>query len=313
MRRALLLAALALAAVLAGCATGGPAPATKVVLAIQPTDNAASIMSQASELEAFLEERMKAHGAPADVEIEVPLTYVGVVEAFRYEHVDAALMGAWPAVMATQRADAEIVLAERREVIHGDDATVAPYYYSYFVVPRDSPIETLEDLRGKRVAFPSTTSTSGYVFPLAKLVDEGLVPTPANGTEAKPDAFFGEVAFAGGYAQAWEALKRGQVDVAVTAGDVNAKLYGEVRNGTRVVAQMGPIPSHAVVFADDLTGSTRDALKAALLDLKDDKRDLMRKLVSGIFVEFQETTTAEHAAGLEVALRTTGLRMQEKL
>jgi hypothetical protein len=39
----------------------------------------------------------------------------------------------------------------------------------------------------------------------------------------------------------------------------------------------------------------------------------MRKLVSGIFVEFRETTTAEHTAALESALAKTGLRHQDKI
>lgn len=222
-------------------------------------------------------------------------------------------MSAWPATLASTRADARIVLAEQREVIVGETPTVAPFYYSYYVVPKDSPYTSLDDLKGKTVAYSSSTSTSGYIFPVAKLVEEGYVAAPAAGKEANPKEHFGNVVFAGGYAQAWEALKNGQVDVAVTAGDINAKLYHEVLDNTRVIATQGPIPSHAVVFSKSFDGAPADALKASFLELKGDERDLMRQLVSGIFVEFKETTTEEHVAGLTGALASTGLRFQDKL
>ena len=123
---------------------------------------------------------------------------------------------------------AEVVLAEIREVSIGDEKTEEPFYFSYWVVPKDSPYASLEDLRGKKVAFPSQLSTSGYVAPLARLVELGLVEQPEEGNAADPSDFFGEVIYAGGYSQAWEALKAGQVDVAIIAGDVPADLYDEV-------------------------------------------------------------------------------------
>lgn len=317
MRTALLLC---LALLAAGCAApddgGGSASvgATRTItLAIQPTDNAAAIQEKATELEGFLEARMKDDGVEVDVEILVPLTSTGVVEALRFGHADAALMSAWPATMAAKRANASIVLAEMREVVIGTEAKVAPYYYSYYVVMKDSPYQTLAEVEGKTVAYPSSTSTSGYIFPVAKLVEDGLV-TVEVGKEADPRQHFGEVLFAGGYAQAWEALRTGRADVAVTAGDINAKLYGEILEGTRVIATQGPVPSHGVVFAEDFNGTPEAAaLKSALLDLKGEHRDLMRKLVSGIFVEFAPSTTDEHVAGLSGALTATGIKFNEKL
>lgn len=311
----ILLAAAAL--LVAGCAALSPTASTdgprRVVLAIQPTDNAETIEAQAPELERFLEARMAARGVEADVEIVVPLSYIGVVETLRYGHTDAALMGAWPMAVASAKAGAEVVLAEAREVVHGDAPVVAPHYFSSYVVLEGSPYGTLADLRGKAVAFPSSSSTSGYIFPVARLVQDGLVPAPAAGAEAKPDAFFGDVVFAGGYAQAWEALWQGRVDVAVVAGDVNQELHREVLAATRVVAQQGPVPSHGVVFAKGFQGSARDALLQAFLDVEGEERDLMRKLVSALFVEFRPTTTEEHVAPLAEALRLTGLRLTEKI
>lgn len=328
--RTSIFAILAGALFLAGCATPAttmdtrtdpetgaalpPLARTTITLAIQPTDNAASIQDRATELEQFLEASMMAKGFDADIEIYVPLSHMGTVEALRFGHADAAFLGSWQASLANARAGADVVLAEKREVLIGSEPRVEPYYFSYYVVAKDSPYQTLEDVRGKTVAYASPTSGSGYVFPLAKLVQDGLIPAAADGKEADAKRFFGNVVFAGGYAQAWEALKNGQVDVAVTAGDINAQLYNTVLENTRIIAEQGPVPSHAVVFSQQFRGTPEaEAFQASLLELKGEKRDLMRKLVSGIFVEFAPTTTEDHVAGLTSALQVTGIRFSDKL
>jgi phosphonate transport system substrate-binding protein len=129
-----------------------------------------------------------------------------------------------------------------------------------------------------------------------------------------PRRYFGQVTFAGGYAQAWEALKNGQVDVTVIAGDVPEALYRDVLAATTILAEQGPIPSHAVLFGSNLAEPRRAQFKAALLELGSDAhRPLMRKFISGIFVRFQETTAEAHLATLASSLDATGLRFTESL
>lgn len=304
------LAALAIVtAALAGCVLpGADTTEDPIVIAIQPTANAASIQAKADEMEKFLESRLG-----RDVRIIIPLTNAATIEALNWGHADVAFLGSWPAQIAVERAGAEIVLAEKREVQIGSENLVAPYYYSYYVVKKDSGFTNLTDLAGKRVAYTSPTSTSGYVYPVAKLVQSGLIPQPAAGAEADPKIFFGSVVMAGNYQKGWDALRNGQVDVTVTAGDIPVSLYNEVLANTDIIATQGPVPSHAVVFAKDFQGEDRAAMKAALLELKGDHKQLMRELVSGIFVEFVETTSVEHTGPLAEALGRVGFKMSEKI
>ena len=298
-------------AVLALAACGGDdggESAESLVIAIQPGATQDELVDQATELEAFLEERID-----ADVEIRFPTSYGGVVESLRFGHADAAFMGAWPAALAVEKADADVVLAEVREVIIDGERTEEPFYYSYWVVPTDSEYQTLAELEGKNVAFPNQLSTSGYVAPMARLKELGLV-TPEPGEAVDPDDFFGDVFLAGGYSQAWEALQAGQVDVSVIAGDVPEELYRDVLDHTRVIEEQGPVPSHSVVYSDSLEEPLRSELTAALMELGDDEhRELMRKFVSGIFVRFEETTTDAHLGNLAGYLDDTGLSFTESL
>lgn len=301
-----LLQPLLLALALAAAACAGEAK-PKIVVAVQPSASVTEVSASAKPIEDFLEERVA-----ADIEIYVPTTYAAVIEAIRFGNADVGFMGAWPSLLATKVADADLVLAEVREVVIGQDKREEPFYFSYWIVPQDSPYTSLADLEGEKACFPSPVSTSGYVFPVAKLLELGLIPQPEEGEEAKPDVFFGQVTFAGGYAQCWEALQAGQVDVAVIAGDVAEDLYHQVLANTRVLQEQGPIPSHGVVFSKNLQEPLRSQLKDALLAVGEN-RDLMRKFISGIFVRFQETTTEEHLGPLGDSIRTTGLRFSEKL
>lgn len=280
----------------------------KLVLAVQPTATPEKLTAEAKDIEAFLEARM----SNVDIEIVFPTFYGGVIEALKYGHAQAAFLSAWPAALAGKYAGAEVVLAEVREVVIGEEKVERPYYYSYWVVLKDSPYTSLEQLKGKKAAFSSLLSTSGYVAPLARLVELGFVKT--TGKAADPKQFFAESLFAGGYAQAWEALKQKQVDVTVIAGDVSETLYREVLAGTRVLEQQGPIPSHGVVFSKDLKEPLRSQLKNALLELgKPENRDLMRKFISGIFVGFSATTSEEHLGSLSKFLELTGVSYTETL
>jgi len=286
----------------------GDAPKPKLVLAVQPTNTPEQLASEAKGLEEFLEQR-----TGADVEIRFPTTFAGVIESLRFGHADAAFVSAWPASLAQKRAGADVVLAEIREVVIDDKKVEEPFYYSYWVVRRDSPYKTMQELKGKKAAVPSPLSTSGYVAPIGRLVETGLL-TPAQGKEADPKQFFGEVFFAGGYAQAWEALKTGQVDVAVIAGDVSESLYREVLANTTVVEKQGPIPSHAVVFSKNLQEPLRGKLQEALLALgSGENRPLMRKFISGIFVSFKPTTAEQHLTGLNKYLTLTNFQFTESL
>jgi phosphonate transport system substrate-binding protein len=92
------------------------------------------------------------------------------------------------------------------------------------------------------------------------------------------------------------------------------ELYDEVLGATRVIEEQGPIPSHGVVFSKDLEDPLRTDLKEALLELGEpDHRELMRKLISGIFVRFEETTTEEHLSTLNEFLNNTNLAYEESL
>ena len=238
---------------------------------------------------------------------------LAVVESLRFGHAHVGFMSAWPAQLAVRLGGAEVPLAEVRQVVIGKEKKEAPYYFSYWVVLPNSPYQNLQSLKGKSVCFPSPISTSGYVAPMGRLAELNLIQT-TQGKEADPKTFFKEVLFGGGYGQCWQALKQGQVEATVTAGDIPEKLYNEVISSTRIIEQQGPIPSHAVVVSKELKDPLRSRIIGRISKLGEpEHRSLMRSFISSIFVGFKPTTADEHLGSLNNYLKLVGLKYTERL
>jgi phosphonate transport system substrate-binding protein len=77
-----------------------------------------------------------------------------------------------------------------------------PIYWAQILVQRDSDIQSVEDLNGKKWGYTDAGSTSGYLLPLAYFNDLGITPSEATAT--------------GGHNQAVSAVYNGEVDFGTT-------------------------------------------------------------------------------------------------
>lgn len=77
-----------------------------------------------------------------------------------------------------------------------------PVYWAEFLVARDSDIQTLDDLAGKKWGYGDVGSTSGYMVPLVMLQEAGIET--------------GEQVQTGGHNQSVTAVYNGEVDFATT-------------------------------------------------------------------------------------------------
>ncbi|MFN2165126.1 MAG: phosphate/phosphite/phosphonate ABC transporter substrate-binding protein, partial [Anaerolineae bacterium] len=128
-------------------------------------------------------------------EVSVPTSYAATVESMCASPEDT--IGFIPAlgyVIANQKCGVEVAGAAVR--------FGWPVYWAQFLVQRDSDIQSLEDLAGKKWAIPDLGSTSGYLYPSVMFEDMGIEP--------------GEVIEAGGHPQAVLAVYNGEVDFATT-------------------------------------------------------------------------------------------------
>lgn len=186
-RPAVLLGMLAL--VLAACAPATPpakpTEATKSVEATKPAEAAKPatgaerpptlrvglIPNQApdrvkAQYQPFGEYLSKALNQP--VELFVATDYAGVVEALASDKLDLAYFGGLTYLQAERRAQLYPIVTEV------DRETKTTKYYSAIITRADSPIQKLEDIRGKKFAFGDINSTSGSLYPRIMLDRAGL-------------------------------------------------------------------------------------------------------------------------------------------
>jgi phosphonate transport system substrate-binding protein len=136
-------------------------------------------------------------------------------------------------------------------------------------------INTVDDLRGKRMGFVSEESTSGFVFPSAYLQSIGI----------DYKNYFRSYAFLGSHPRATDALVAGSVDAAATWDfNLNQAIpkHGDV---FKIIFQTA-IPNLLIATHPSLTGSFREAIKAALLNVGD---EVLKGLPTAGYVERPES------------------------
>jgi phosphonate transport system substrate-binding protein len=179
--------------------------------------------------------------------------YAGVIEAQIAGRVDIAQFGPFSYVIARNNGAAIEPIAAQ---IEGPNEE--PVYQSYGIVPKGSPIKDLAGFRGKKVCFVDPSSTSGYLYPSAGLLDVGIDPqkdvTPvfAGGHDASG------IAVAKGNCEAGFAFDKIVDTELAKAGDINA---GDLQ----VVWKSEPIANSPMAVRSDLSATVKEKLKGAVV------------------------------------------------
>jgi phosphonate transport system substrate-binding protein len=142
-----------------------------------------------------------------------------------------------------------------------------PLYCSEVVVNRDSPFQSLDDLRGQRWAINEPSSWSGYWVTLHRIGSWD---------------FFSEVVEVGFHERALQMVASGEIDGAA----IDSHVLGVVMRSApqlsdmlRVVETLGPSPSQPVAVRSSLDPELKEQIRERLLQLHD---PLMREfLVEG--------------------------------
>ncbi|MBW4560198.1 MAG: phosphate/phosphite/phosphonate ABC transporter substrate-binding protein [Mojavia pulchra JT2-VF2] len=257
------------------------------------------LQSKANSVAAFLSKEL---GIPVKAQVGDD---TAAVEALRANRADVSFLSSRPALKAEQLANARLYLAEVRDNYSGRYT-----YSSVFVVPNNSPLKTrnnakatLEQLRGKKMAFTSPTSGSGFIFPVGELVKQGFVPN-----RDRLDGFFGQISYGGNYSKALQAVVRGQADVAVVSEYALNPPYitPEEKNQLRVLHRIPGVPAHGIAIDDDVPAPERERIINALLKLNQSQNNqLLRNLYNS--TELVRVDHARHLAPIKDALTRVGI------
>lgn len=100
-----------------------------------------------------------------EIEFSAVSSRTAAVEAMRAKQVDFVLTGPAEYVVFKKRSEASVVVGFQR-----------PDYFAMIVTLAESPVQGVDDLKGKKVAFGDVGSTSAHLGPMQLLADFGLDP-----------------------------------------------------------------------------------------------------------------------------------------
>ena len=181
--------------------------------------------------------------------------YNAAVEAVRANRAQIAWYGGKTYIQAAEIANVEAFAAGVRK---GDtDAS----YFAYFVVPADSDLKTLADVKGKKLALNSIGSTSGDLIPQVELLKVGL--------SVKNEDDFQNVHYAGSHDACLLAAINKHVDV---CGMSSRNFDARIADGTitmdqvRIIHRSSPVPPPPLAYSKSLPLEVRNKIKLATLE-----------------------------------------------
>ncbi|MDR2044016.1 MAG: phosphate/phosphite/phosphonate ABC transporter substrate-binding protein [Clostridium sp.] len=189
-----------------------------------------------------------------EVEEQEGTEYAVGIEAMKSGKLDVLLVSPMSYYQAKKVANAE-------PLVKATTFSATPYKTVFITRADRSDINSLEDLQGKTFAFVDPASSSGYLYPKAKLIAElGLETEQLE----NPGYFFQTVAYSGKHDSSAMGVVLGDYDAAAVALSVlgpmtDAELFQE--EDIKIIGETDVIPDPCYVIRSDLPQTLKDKIK----------------------------------------------------
>ena len=226
-----------------------------------PLKNSEKLVEDLKPISDYLSERLG-----VKVEAFTASNYIGVVEGLGSGSVDFGIIPPFSSLLAQKQSNAKPILTSKGK-------TGKPGYTAELYVRKDSGIKSLQDVKGKKVAFVDPSSSSGYIYPGAMLVEAGL--------NLDKDISY---QFSGGHDKSLQLLLNKDVDVIATFDGVEdryAKDFPQAKTDIQKLATSDMIPGIMVTTSSKMDKELQDKLEKALRDIENDPK--MKELFTKMF------------------------------
>ncbi len=288
-RRSLLLAATA--AVVAGSVGATAAQAADwrkdypaLTLGVITSENEADRIERYKPVRAYFEKTLG-----VDIKWRTATDYAGIIEGVKAGKIEIARLGPASYAKAWMVMDGEV------EPLVGEIDNYGAFgYHAVVIVKKDSPFQTVEDLKGKRFAFADPNSTSGHQAPRYFLGEAGI----------DADKHFGSATFSGSHENSVMGLVNGTFDGAATwwRNDERSNMTrmegkGMIEPGQwRIIWKSPKLPSSPWTMHTSLPEDMRNDITTALLRMKDDDPAAWKALTDGKAQSYREVTHEDYEA-----------------
>ena len=226
-----------------------------------PLKNSEKLVEDLKPISDYLSERLG-----VKVEAFTASNYIGVVEGLGSGSVDFGIIPPFSSLLAQKQSNAKPILTSKGK-------TGKPGYTAELYVRKDSGIKSLQDVKGKKVAFVDPSSSSGYIYPGAMLVEAGL--------NLDKDISY---QFSGGHDKSLQLLLNKDVDVIATFDGVEdryAKDFPQAKTDIQKLATSDMIPGIMVTVSSKMDKELQEKLEKALRDIEKDPK--MKEMFTKMF------------------------------
>ena len=186
-----------------------------------------------------------------------------MAELLQAGDVDVYIDSPLPAAFVARRSGAEPLLTRSKQGV--------AEYHSVIFARKDSGVRTLDDLRGRVIAFGEPFSTASYLLPRATLQALGYrldrLDDPAAAVAAER---IGYVVSGDAESSAVWVLK-GKVAAAALNADYFVEMVGARAGEVEIIARTVDVPRNVVCVRRGLAPETVDAIEKALLEMHTDE------------------------------------------
>ena len=185
--------------------------------------------------------------------------YNAIIEALRTGKADMAYMGSQALALGVERTNLEPIVMKAED----GDPEKAIYHSVLITSSANEDINSIEDIKGKTMAFVDPDSISGNLVPTAEII-QAFPDEDLNSDKLHTNGdFFEAVSFSGSHQAGLQAVIKGDVDVVPISDQI---LASEIANGNaaegdvKIIHESAAIPAEAVVVAEQVDQATRDKL-----------------------------------------------------
>ncbi len=263
-----------------------------------PAENATGVTDRFAPMMDYMTAEL---GVP--VKLRVANDYAAVIEGQRSGQIHIAYYG--PAAFARAIKTGVKVEAFAQDV--NEDGTKG--YFSVFYVKKDSPYQTIQDLKGKNLGLVDANSTSGYNVPLYALDKLSIDPTK----------FFGKILTTGSHENAVLALQQGTVDVAANwwNDERESNLLRMARKNMvkaedfRILMKSDMIVNSPYAYMADLPADLKKSIATAFMAMPTKAPDAFKKATDGKQQPWEPVTNDAFKPVIELITFVDGLKKKQ--
>ncbi|MEK6582929.1 MAG: phosphate/phosphite/phosphonate ABC transporter substrate-binding protein [Nitrospirota bacterium] len=240
----------------------------EILIGLIPEQNIFRQMERYRPLASYLSEK-----AGVKIKLTILSRYGDIVERFVSRSLDGAFFDSLTGAMAITRLGVEPMA---RPVNLDGKSTVR----SYIFVRADSKINSVTDMKGKKVVFVDRATATGYLFAVAFLHENGIQDI---------NRYFNEYFFTGSHDSAIYSVLDNRADIGSAQDTIFNMLVSKdptIKRELRIIAQSEELPETTLCLRKSISSKIKTSITDILLHMNEDPagKEILKKFGAVKFI-----------------------------